>query len=87
MPNWPYWWEWNLEFTSYTLRRMRQRGVSETDVRGMLETAAEIRPALESGRWVVACTHGSDPWKVVVELDAVRQIIVIVTVYPVSDLE
>jgi hypothetical protein len=39
MPNWPEWWEWELEITAYLEKRMLDREFSELDLRAMLEKA------------------------------------------------
>jgi hypothetical protein len=35
----PEWWNWELSFTAHAELRMEQRGVTEIDIRGMLERA------------------------------------------------
>src|SRR5256885_12968104 len=38
-PAFPSWWSWELSFTPHAELRMEQRGVTELDVRAMLERA------------------------------------------------
>jgi hypothetical protein len=87
MPRWPYWWDWELEFTAYTLRRMRQRAVFETTIRIMLDSAERLTASATPGRWVAHCAHESEPWRVILEPDTSRQRAVVVTVYTVTPLE
>ena len=34
--NWPDWWSWDLEFSPHILKRMMDRGLTETDFRAMI---------------------------------------------------
>ncbi|MFM9994173.1 MAG: DUF4258 domain-containing protein [Phycisphaerales bacterium] len=79
----PDWWAWPLEFTAYTRRRMEQRGVTEIDVRAMLEIAARIGRNHEPGRWAAHTTHDGAPWRVILEPQLDEHVTVVVTVYPV----
>jgi hypothetical protein len=36
-PMWPEWWNWELPFTAHAELRVEQRGVTEVDVRAILE--------------------------------------------------
>ena len=40
MPAWPSWWDFELELSSHLLKRMKDRGFTETDLREMLEAAS-----------------------------------------------
>ena len=40
----PDWWNWDLSFTSHAELRMEQRGVTEVEVRAMLENATGSSP-------------------------------------------
>lgn len=44
MPTFPEWWKWELSFTSHAQLRMEQRGVTEVEVRAMLEKATGFEP-------------------------------------------
>ena len=43
MPTFPEWWNWDLSFTSHAELRMEQRGVTEVEVRAMLEKATGFK--------------------------------------------
>jgi hypothetical protein len=43
MPTFPEW-NWDISFTSHAELRMEQRGVTEVDVRAMLEKATGFAP-------------------------------------------
>jgi hypothetical protein len=45
MPTFPEWWNWDLSFTGHAELRMEQRGVTEVEVRAMLERATGSRLA------------------------------------------
>jgi hypothetical protein len=64
------------------LKRMDDRRFTELDLRRMLERATGYRPDVE-GRWVIETRHRRRPWEVIVEPDQERQLLVVVTAYPV----
>ncbi len=64
---------------------MEQRGVTEVDVRAMLERAVGARPAAINGRFTIEVRHQTARWVVVVEPDAEARLLVVVTVYEVSE--
>ena len=45
----PEWWNWELSFTGHAELRMEQRGVTEVDVRAMLERAIRYEPSVHEG--------------------------------------
>ena len=59
MAKWPNWWEWELEFSPHLLKRMLDRGLSDVDVRLMIEGTIGLRQAERAERWVVTATHDS----------------------------
>ncbi len=63
---------------------MVDRRFSEVDLRGMIANATGLREDDEPGRWVVETSHGSVPWEVIVEPDAVDRLLVVVTAYCVD---
>jgi hypothetical protein len=85
MPTFPEWWNWDLSFTSHTELRMEQRGVTEVDVRAMLEKATGFEPNVVEGRFMIHVRHRQRPWIVIVEPDADAKLLVVVTVYEVSE--
>jgi hypothetical protein len=85
MPSFPDWWRWELTFTSHAELRMEQRGVTEVEVRAMLEEATGFEPSVVDGRFMVHARHAERPWVVIVEPDADVNLLVVVTVYEVSE--
>ena len=85
MPTFPEWWNWELSFTSHAELRMEQRGVTEVEVRAMLERATSFEPNVVEGRCMIPVRHLQRPWIAIVEPDAEEESLVIVTVYEVSE--
>ena len=84
MPIFPDWWNWDLSFTSHAELRMEQRGVTEVEVRAMLERAIGFEASVVEVRFMVQTQRGQTPWVVIVEPDADATLLVVVTVYEVS---
>jgi hypothetical protein len=51
----------------------------------MLERATGYRRDVVEGPWVIETRHRRRPWEVIVEPDRERQLLVVVTAYPVWD--
>jgi len=49
----------------------------------MLERASGHREDVVEGRWVIETRHRRKAWEVIVEPDPGRQLLVVVTAYPV----
>lgn len=62
---------------------MVDRSFNEADLRRMLQDAHGYRGDVVDGRWIVETRHAAAAWEVIVEPDAVRQTLVVVTAYPV----
>ena len=62
---------------------MVDRGLSEVELREMLEHASHVRPDVVPGRWIVAARHKKKRWEAIVEPDEAGQLLVVVTAYPV----
>ena len=62
---------------------MEQRGVSEVDVRAMLERATMYQPSVVAGRFMIHARHQQHPWIVIVEPDWEAKLLVVVTAYEV----
>jgi hypothetical protein len=77
----PEWWDWDLAFDSHIEARMEERGVSEVDLRTMLEYATRVAPARRVGRWLIFTRFRGQPWVVVVEPDADDQITYVITTF------
>lgn len=85
MPTFPEWWSWDLSFTSHAELRMEQRGVTEVEVRAMLEKALGFEPNVVEGRFMIHVRHLQSQWIVIVEPDPEAKLLVVVTVYEVSN--
>jgi hypothetical protein len=81
--NWPEWWEWELRFTDHLLGRMYESGFNEADLRTMLADAHTLVRAKRPGRWIAGTRWDEKPWKVVLEPDMERNLLVVVTAYAV----
>ena len=64
--------------------RMEQRGVTEVEVRAMLERASGFEPNVVEGRYMITTRQHGRPWIVIVEPDLEAKLLVIVTVYEVE---
>lgn len=84
-PEFPSWWSWELSFTPHAELRMEQRGVTEVDVRAMLERATAFEPSVVEGRFMIHVATNNRPWIVIVEPDVDLSLLVIVTAYEVSE--
>lgn len=62
---------------------MEQRGVTEVDVRAMLERATRYEPSVVEARFMIHAVHQQRPWIVIVEPDADAKLLVVVTPYEV----
>jgi hypothetical protein len=85
VPTFPEWWNWDLSFTSHAELRMEQRGVTEVGVRAMLEKATGFEANVVQNRFMIRTRHRQSPWIVIVEPDADARLLVVVTVYEVSN--
>jgi hypothetical protein len=74
-----------LTFTSHAELRIEERGVNEVEVRAMLERATGFEPSVVEGRFMIHASHAQRPWVVIVEPDPDVNLLVVVTVYEVSE--
>jgi hypothetical protein len=63
---------------------MEDRAFNEVDLRRMLEHSSGHRSDILAGRFVIGAKHVGAPWEVIVEPDDVRQLLVVITAYPVE---
>ena len=84
-PEFPSWWSWELSFTPHAELRMEQRGVTEVDVRAMLERATAFELSVVEGRFMIHVARNNRPWIVIVEPDVDASLLVVVTAYEVSE--
>ena len=66
---------------------MEDRGFNEVDLRRMLEHASGYTRDIMVGRFVIEARHAGQSWAVVVEPDEKRQLLVVVTAYPVDQAQ
>ena len=64
---------------------MDDRRFTEIDLRRMLERGSGYREDVVEGRWVIEARHRRRAWEVILEPDSERQLLVVVTAYPVWD--
>jgi hypothetical protein len=62
---------------------MTDRRFTEIELRRMLERASSYREDVVQGRWGIETRHRGRAWEVIVEPDRERQLLVVVTAYPV----
>ena len=80
---WPEWWNWEIEFSGHLLERMVDRHFNEVELRAVLDTATGYyKNEKEERRWVIETKHWGRPWEVIVQPDTERQVLRIVTAYP-----
>ena len=73
--------------SAHLLKRMEDRAFNEVDLRRMLEHASGHRPDIVEGRFVVEALHAGQSWEVIVEPDEIRQLLVVITAYPVDQAQ
>jgi hypothetical protein len=66
---------------------MVDRRFTEVDLRLTLEHADSHRKDVVEGRWVIETRHKRKDWEVIVEPDNDQKLLVVVTAYPVDELE
>jgi hypothetical protein len=66
---------------------MDDRDFNEIELRRMLEYAGDYRQDILEGRFVIDVRHRGRPWEVIVEPDEKRQLLVVITAYPVEQPE
>jgi hypothetical protein len=60
---------------------MEDRDFTEIDLRRMMERATEYRLDIVPGRFVIPTNYAGASWEVIVEPDAERELLVVVTAY------
>jgi len=78
---WPECWDWEVAFTGHVQGRMEERGVTEVEVRSMLQRASGYSPSVVENRFMIETMHRGRPWIVIVEPDPDERLLVIVTAY------
>ena len=67
------------------VRGARQHALSERQVRAMLERATSFEPNAVEGRFMIHVRYLQRPWIATVEPEADDKLLVVVTVYEVSE--
>ena len=73
--------------SAHLLKCMEDRAFNEVDLRRMLERASGYRADIMEGRYIIEASHAGLPWEVIVEPDGVRDLLVVITAYPVERAE
>jgi hypothetical protein len=63
---------------------MEDRAFNEVDLRRMLEHASGHRADILEGRFVIDSQRAAKDWEIIVEPDDLRQLLVVITAYPVD---
>ena len=71
--------------SAHLLKRMEDRAFNEIDLRRMLEHAGGHRADILDGRFVIDARQAGTSWEVIVEPDEPRQLLVVITAYPVGE--
>lgn len=66
---------------------MEGRGFNEIDLRRMLEHADGYLADIFEGGFVIEARHAGQSWQVIVEPDEMRQLLLVITAYPVDQAE
>lgn len=69
-----------LNYSVHVEQRMRERGITEVDLRAMLAHARGLAPSHVAGRFVVEARHDGHDWAVVLEPDFDLECVAVVTV-------
>ena len=75
--------EQGIAWPEWAERRLGERGITEVELRTMLQSALGYEPDLVEDRWVVWCRFRRRRWKVILEPEQDRRAVVVVTFYPV----
>ena len=81
---WPPWWEWELYLKAHVLERMEERRFTEVDLLSMIECAADYWRSHTEGRWVIETEHEGRHWHVIVEPNAAKKLLEVITAYAVK---
>ena len=80
----PDWWDWELELTPHVEKRMEERGITEVELRALLQEATLLVPDVVEGRWVATGKRGVETWEIILEPGEEDHVVVVVTVYRVG---
>jgi len=83
----PEWWDWEIELTPHSERRLEERGLTEIDLRTMLnKPPRSIEGDPEPGRHRVFTSHRRKPWIIVVEPDPGPKILLVISVFLADEI-
>ena len=83
MPRRPEWLDWELEISEHALERMIDRDFTELDLRRMFQTTITVRAGVWP-RWEIRTWFAGVRWKLIVEPDPQRYVLILVIAYPVG---
>ncbi len=79
---WPDWWEWELDLTDHLFESMERREFTEVELRRMMKDATGYRPDRDvDTRWVIETRFRGTDWAVIVEPEADRKLLDVITAY------
>ena len=81
---WPIWWQWDLVLSNRLLDQLDRLGLTDIDIRTMLELADAYREDRVEGRFVIEAQHFGDEWDITIEPDPARAILVVVKIKAVD---
>ena len=77
----PEWWSWEFALSPHVLRRMEERGFTETDLRRMLNGVRSVRSDARAGRYRAHGRHRNHAWTIVLEPDPEARVVVVITTF------
>lgn len=80
----PSWWGWELDLSLHVLEQIEERGITEIELRDMLQSPYAWTLTLRKGAWLVHCRLYGRRWRVVVEPEYHLKAITVITAYPVE---
>jgi hypothetical protein len=80
----PRWWNWPFVLTGHAGDRLEERGLHEIELRTMLQDPLMVQPAEHVGRWYVLARSGRSGWKILLEPDPRREVVLVVTAFRVT---
>ena len=80
----PGWWDWPFVLTGHAEDRLEERGLHEIELRTMLQDPLEVQPVEPVGRWRVLARGGRSTWKILLEPDPRREVVLVVTAFRVT---
>ena len=80
----PGWWQWPFVLTGHAEDRLEDRGLHEIQLRTMLEDPLMVERSDHPGRWHVLARGRRSTWKILLEPDPRREVVLVVTAFRVK---